>query len=78
MLKSQKSFLQRVDELQVGERNAGTRQLKIRSVRHKERKYQKFENAVDVGFKDTIEEDVIHQYRIVNPYAATYVSKTVF
>ena len=77
MWRSKKFFLQRVDELQVGERNADTRQPKIRSVRHKELKALQFGNAVDVGLKATTGENVIEQYRILNSFNASYVSETV-
>ena len=78
MWRSRKSFLQRVDELRVGERNADTRQPKIRSVRHKELKALQFGNAVDVGLKVTIGEHVIEKYRIVNSFNTSYVSETMF
>ena len=63
-VKQAKYFLQRVEEVQVGERNADTRQLKTRSVRHKELNALNVANAVDVVLLVTIGQNVIEQYRI--------------
>jgi len=73
MWSRRKSFLQSLDELQVEERNADTRQPKIRSVRHKEIKALKVANVADVGFEGTIGEHVIEQYRILSSFHASFV-----
>lgn len=74
--RKQKSSLQKLEELQAGERNVGMRQLKTRSGRHKELKALNVVNAVDVVLKVTTAPHVIEQYRItIYSVYASYFSE---